>query len=84
MTESEHLLPNLLPLLVGVVAAFEYGLIVQGARFAIDDWTARGGSGSLTSWVYVLGVAVAVIVTGGAILSWQARRRARGRAMRSA
>ena len=76
VAESEHLVPNVLPLVLGIVAALEYGLIVQHANFAIEDWTRRGGSGSLTAWVYVLGAAVAVIVVGGAILTWRARRRA--------
>ena len=76
VAESDHLVPNLLPLVLGIVAAIEYGLIVQHANFAIDDWTRRGGSGTLTVWVYVLGGAVAVILVGGAVLTWRARRRA--------
>jgi hypothetical protein len=76
VADSEHLVPDLLPLILGIVAAIEYGLIVQQANFAIDDWARRGGSGSLTVWVYVLGAAIAVILLGGTILTGRARRRA--------
>jgi hypothetical protein len=76
VADSDHRVPTLLPLVLGIVAAVEYGLIVQHANFAIDDWTRRGGSGSLTVWLYVLGSAVAVILLGGAILTWRARQRA--------
>jgi hypothetical protein len=84
VAESDHLVPSLLPLVLGIAAALEYGLIVQHANFAIDDWMRRGGSGSLTTWVYVLGAAVAVILAGGAILTFRTLAAARRRAGRSA
>ncbi len=74
--ESEHLVPSLVPLVLGIGALLEFGLVAQGVQFAIADWAARGGSGAPTAAFYVLGAAVAVIVVGGAILTWRARRRA--------
>jgi hypothetical protein len=74
--ESDHAVVGLLPLFLGLAAALEFGLIVQGAQFAIADWSHRGGSGALTGALYVLGTAVAVLVSGGAILTWRSRRRA--------
>ena len=76
VTESGYLVPNLLPLACAIVAALEFGLVLQGAQLAIKDWEARNGSGSLTGAFYALGAAVAVLVVGGAILTWRARRRA--------
>ena len=74
--ESEHRVIGHLPLVLGSAAVLEFGLIVQGVRFAIADWTRRGGSGAPTGALYVLGAAVAALFTGGAILTWRFRRKA--------
>jgi hypothetical protein len=74
--ESDHVVIGHLPLILGIGAGLEYGLVVQGAQLAIADWTHRGGSGTLTGALYALGAAVGVLVVGGAILTRRWRRRA--------
>ncbi|MFI5225084.1 MAG: hypothetical protein ACHQ3P_00240 [Candidatus Limnocylindrales bacterium] len=77
--ESEHRLIGYLPLILGVGAVLEFGLVVQGVQFAIADWTQQGGSGAPTAALYVLGAAVAVLLVCGAILTWRFRRKAAAR-----